>query len=161
MSNYQSKEAARAQQLSAGARKHFSTASSLAFGGATFTPAQLDTSLKAIVEVLSSVDDARATAQARIADWKTQATSMRSHMATFQAFVKVTFGNSPDVLADFGLRPNKARTPLTVEQQAVAVARRAATRAARHTMCAAQKKAVKGTITTIASATPATGARPT
>ena len=45
-------------------------------------------------------------------------------MAAFVAFVKATFGNSPDVLADFGLKPKKATTPLTVEQKAAAAAKR-------------------------------------
>ena len=53
-------------------------------------------------------------------------------MSAFVAFVKATFGNSPDVLADFGLKPRKARTPLTIDQMAAAVreARRNARRAA-------------------------------
>ena len=71
---------------------------------------------------------------------------LRSQMAALVAFVKVTFGNTPDVLADFGLKPNKARTPLTISQKAAASAKRAATRAARHTMGPKQKKDIKGTV---------------
>jgi hypothetical protein len=49
------------------------------------------------------------------------------------------------VLADFGLRPKKAPTPLTVEEKAAAAAKRKATRVARNTMGSQQKKAVTGT----------------
>ena len=50
------------------------------------------------------------------------------------------------MLADFGINP-KARAPLTVEAKAAAAAKRAATRAARHTMGSQQKKAIKGDVT--------------
>jgi hypothetical protein len=91
------------------------------------------------------VDDAKAAAKAKIADELAQASPLRSHMAAFVAFVKVAFGKSPDVLADFGLKPRKMKTPLTIEQKAAAAAKRKATRAARHTMGTSQKKKVKGT----------------
>jgi hypothetical protein len=74
--------------------------------------------------------------------------------------VKVTaFGNQPDVLADFGLVPRKAPTPLTVEQKAAAAAKRKATRAARNTMGAVQKKKVVGTVTGV-TITPITAPEP-
>ena len=60
--------------------------------------------------------------------------------------MKVNFSTSPDVLADFGINP-KARTPLTVEAKAAAVAKRTATRAARHTMGSRQKEGIKGDVT--------------
>jgi len=64
------------------------------------------------------------------------------------------------VLADFGIQPPKVRVPLTVEAKAAAAAKRAATRAARHTMGSQQKKAVKGDVTGIVM-TPITAAPPT
>jgi len=36
------------------------------------------------------------------------------------SFVRTTFSESPDVLADFGLEPKKASTPLTAQQKAAA-----------------------------------------
>jgi hypothetical protein len=47
-------------------------------------------------------------------------------MAAYVAFVKATFGASPDALADFGLKPRKARPPLTIDQMAAAAAKRTA-----------------------------------
>jgi hypothetical protein len=148
--------AATAKQLIAGVQKHFSTASSLAFGSGTYTPAQITASLQTLVDLRSAVDDAKTTAKARIAEESAQAPPLRRQMSALSAFVRATFSESPDVLADFGLKPRKARTPMTIEQKAGAAAKRAATRAARHTMGKRQKAEVKGTVTTIvASTTPA------
>jgi hypothetical protein len=76
-----------------------------------------------------------------------QLPALRIVMSAFVQFLRAAFGNQPDVLADFGLVPRKAATPLTVEQKATAAAKRAATRAKRNTMGAVQKKSVKGTVT--------------
>ncbi|MDP9001721.1 MAG: hypothetical protein M3O46_16600 [Myxococcota bacterium] len=104
------------------------------------------------------MDAAKATTKAKVAAEKTDMASLRIFMDAFVTFVKATFGNAPDVLADFGVHP-KARTPLTVEAKAAAAAKRAATRAARHTMGAKQKKGVKGAVTGIV-VTPATATHP-
>jgi hypothetical protein len=63
------------------------------------------------------------------------------------------------MLADFGITPPKARTPLSADQKAAAVAKRKATRAIRHTLGPKQKKNIKGTVPATApqnSAPPAT-----
>lgn len=132
-------DVALAKQLIAGAMKHFSTVSSLTFGGGAFTPAQVEAFLKTLIDLRTAVDDAKTVAKAKIVAEAAQAPSLRSQMAAFVAFVKATFGNSPDALADFGLEPRKTRAPLTIDQMAAAAAKRAATRAARHTMGPKQK----------------------
>jgi hypothetical protein len=160
MSTGKDSETALAGQLIAGLKKHFSNTGSLAFGSGTFTPAQVETSLQAIIDLRAAVDVSKAATQAKIAAEVTQAPPLRSQMAAFVAFVKVTFAKSPDVLADFGLKPKKAPTPLTLDQKAAAAAKREATRAARHTMGKAQKKAVTGTITTIVTPAASKGTAP-
>jgi hypothetical protein len=62
------------------------------------------------------------------------------------------------VLADFGIS-TKTRTPLTVEQKAAAAAKRTATRAARGTKGAKQKKGIKGDVVGI-TVTPVTASKP-
>jgi hypothetical protein len=84
---------------------------------------------------------------------------VRKLLAALVTVVKGSFGNSPDVLADFGVPPKKAPTPLTVEQKAAAAAKRSATRAARHTMGTKQRQAVKGQVTGI-TITPHTASPP-
>ncbi len=61
---------------------------------------------------------------------------------------------------NFGLKPKKTRTPLTIDQMAAAAAKRTATRASRHTMGTKQRKDVKGTITTIVTPQPAAAPAP-
>jgi hypothetical protein len=151
-------DAGLAMRLIAGTNKHFANTSSLAFASATFTPAQVTASLQTIVNLRTDVDTAKALTKAKVAAERTQTPTLRSFMAAFESFVRATFGNSPDVLADFGLT-KKARTPLTVEAKAAAAAKRKATRAARHTMGAQQKKSVKGAVTGIV-VTPVTAAQP-
>jgi hypothetical protein len=142
-------DVALATRLVAGSKEHFSTVSSLTFGNRTFTPAQIEASLQTLIDLRTAVDTARSATKANLVAEAAQTPSLRSLMAAFVAFVKVTFGNSPDTLASFGLKPRKTPVPLTIDQLAAAAAKRAATRAARHTMGTKQKQKVKGTITTI------------
>jgi hypothetical protein len=67
-------------------------------------------------------------------------------MAALMQYVRLTFSGSPDVLADFGLKPRKAPTPLTAEQKAAANAKRQATRAARGITTKAAKQAKTGNV---------------
>jgi hypothetical protein len=149
-----------ALQLIAGTRKHLANAAPMAFGGGTFTPAQITTSLQTLVDLRSAVDEAKAATKAKVVAEATQAPSLRTEMDAYVSYVKVTFGNAPDVLADFGLKPKKAKTPLTSSEKAAAAAKRAATRAARHTMGTQQKKKVKGTINVIATSPEAPASPP-
>ena len=100
-----------------------------------------------MVQLQQDVDAARAATKAKVAAMAAQLPALRIIMSAFVQFLRAAFGNQPDVLADFGLEPKKAATPLTVEQKATAAAKREATRAARNTMGAVQKKSVKGTVT--------------
>jgi hypothetical protein len=143
------KNVALAQKVLAGTKKNLSSLSSLMLESGTFTPAQIETSLQTLIDLRTAVDTARAATQARLADEQAQAPLLQSRMAALIAYVRTAFSNSPDVLADFGLTPKKAKTPLTTAQRAAAAAKRTATREARHTMGTKQKKQVKGTITTI------------
>jgi hypothetical protein len=153
-------DVALAKQLVAGTTKHFSTVSMLAFGNGSFTPAQVEAFLQTLIDLRTAVQGAQAVAKAKVVAEAAQAPSLRSQMAAYVAFVKATFGASPDALADFGLKPKKARTPLTIDQMAAAAAKRAATRAARHTMGSKQKKDVKGTVTTIVTPQPTAAPAP-
>ena len=136
-----------AGNLAAGITKRLANAGQLTLAGGTFTPAQVATQLLTVVQLQQAVDDARAATKAKVAAMAAQLPALRTVMSAFVQFLRAAFGNQPDVLADFGLVPRKAATPLTVEQKATAAAKRKATRAARNTMGAVQKKSVKGTVT--------------
>ena len=145
-----------AQQLIAGTAKHLTTATPVAFMGGSFTPAQITTELDQVVTLRSAVNTAKAAVTAKVATEKTDLPSLRTFIAAYNAYLKVTFGSSPDVLADFGMVP-KARSTPTTATKAAAVVKRTATRAARHTMGTVQKKAVKGDVTGV-TMTPVTSA---
>ena len=113
----------------------------------TLTLAEIETKLTGFASLRSDVDTARAALQAKIAVETAQAAGVRAFMSALVRIVRGSFGNQPDVLADFGLQPNKPRTPLTVEQKAAAAAKRKATRAARGTKGSKAKLAITGNVT--------------
>ncbi len=106
----------------------------------------------------ADVDAAKAATTAKVAAERANMPALRIFTGALVAYVKATFGASPEVLADFGIHP-KARAPLTVEQKAAAAAKRAATRKARRTMGSVQKKGVKGDVVGI-TVTPITAPQP-
>ena len=152
-------DAALAEQLVAGTKTHFANAASLAFASATFTPAQVETSLNTLASLRNDVDDARIALEAKLAAEAAQAAALRTFMRAFVQFVKTTFSKSPDVLADFGLKAKKAAAPLTTEQKAAAVAKREATRAARGTKGSTQLAGIKGAVTGVVITPVVGGAR--
>jgi hypothetical protein len=135
-----------AQALLAGTAKHFTGTTSVSFMGSTFTPADITTKLTEIVTLRSGVDTARAAVMAKVATEKASMPSLRAFVQAYEAFLKVNFGGSPDVLADFGIKPKTPATP-TAATKAGAVVKRAATREARHTMGSVQKSKVHGDVT--------------
>ena len=126
-------------------------------GGSTTTPTQVEAQLTALSNLRNDVDAARTTLKAKVATEAAQLPALRTFLVAFVAFVRGTFGNSPDVLADFGLPPKKTKAPPTAVQKAAAAAKRAATRAARGTTGKKAKLAKKGNVTGVV-VTPVTSA---
>jgi hypothetical protein len=140
------KEADLATLLVAGAQKHLSGIGQLVLEGSTLTPADVEAKLDAFAKLRNDVDAARANLQATLADEKAQLTGLREFYLAFVTYVRAAYGNSPDILADFGLQPRKARRPLTVEQAAAAKAKRQATRVARGIIGKRKRADVKGDV---------------
>jgi hypothetical protein len=153
----------RAQALIAGTTKHLASTTQVTLVGETLTPAQVVAKLQALVDLRTAVDSAKATAKAKLVAEESNAPPLLTFLGAFAAYVKAAYLNSPDVLSDFGLNP-KSRTAQTVETKAVAAAKRAATRAARHTLGSKQRAVIKGDVTgvtlTPVVATPPTPATP-
>lgn len=147
-----------AQQLIAGTNKHLTSTAQVMLGGSSYTPAQVTEKLQTLVNLRRDVDATRASTKAKLVTETTQMPALRTFMGALVTFIEAAYANQPDVLADFGISL-KARTPLTVEVKTAAAAKRVATRAARHTMGANQKKSVKGAVVGIA-VTPVTGSAP-
>jgi hypothetical protein len=115
-------------------------------GSETITPAELTQRLQTLVTLRAAVNAAKATTKANLVTEASQTTPIVGLMTEFSAYLRVIYSKSPDVLADFGLKPRKPNTPLTVQAKAAAAAKRKATRAARHTMGKVQKQDVLGDV---------------
>jgi hypothetical protein len=135
-----------AKQMIAGTEKHLTGSTQVALLGSSFTPAEITTKLESLVTLRTEVDAAKAATKAKLAAESASMPSLLTFMSALRTYVKAAYGGSPDVLADFGITP-KVRVPLTVEAKAAAAAKRASTRAARHTMGKQQKKEVMGDVT--------------
>jgi hypothetical protein len=148
-SNNRSKgsEAVLAEKLAAGTQKHLSGVGTLILGSGTFTPAQVVSELQSFAALRTSVDTAKAAMKAALEDEKSKAPPLRAFLMTFIGFVRTAFGNSPDILADFGLPPKTTRKPLTADKQAAAIAKRKSTREARGTTGKRKKASIKGAVT--------------
>jgi len=155
-----SSEADLAEQLAAGTQKHLSTLTQVIIGSGTFTATEVETQLKAFATLRNDVDAAKAVVKAKLADEAAQGPALRAFFTAFIAFVMAAFGNSPDVLADFGLKPKKVRAPLTSVQKAAAAAKSKATREARGTKGSKAKLDVSGNVTGVLVTPITTGAAP-
>jgi hypothetical protein len=148
-----------AKQLIAGTEKHLTAATQVNVVGQSLSPAEITTKLQSLVTLRANVEAARASINEMLATEAAQMPALRTLMSAYVAHIKAAYVGSPGVLADFGINL-KSRVPLTVEGKAAAVAKRKATRAARHTMGKQQKKAIKGDVSGVL-VTPITAARPT
>ena len=157
MSKGKNSLAAQVRQLITGVNKHYPTGSEqLQVGGATFTVTGLTELLQSFVNNREAVEASKAAFQAKVQAEQAQAPSQLVVIREFEKVVRSTFGNSADVLADFGLAPFKVPVTKTAEEKAVAAAKRVATRKARGTMSSKQKKEIKGSITAKLVVTPVT-----
>jgi hypothetical protein len=157
--NTKASETTRATQIFAGFEKHLATVTSLTLASVAYTPAQVTAALQLLVSLYADVNTAKSVWKAKLAAEAAQAPALLSLMAALVSYVKLTYSESPDVLADFGLPPKTVKTPLTTEQQAAAVAKRKATRAARGTKGSKARLEVKGNVTGVV-VTPVTASSP-
>jgi hypothetical protein len=150
-------QAALAVSMGAGAVKHYPAGAQVVVGGATLTPAQIQTKLQGFAQLRADVVAAKAVVAAKLSTEKAQATDESAFLGAFEQVVRGSFVGRPDVLGDFGLKAEKPRAPLTVEQKAAAAAKRASTRQARGTKGSKAKQAIHGDVTGVV-VTPVTGA---
>jgi hypothetical protein len=151
--------ATRILALIAGTQKHPPTGS-LTIDGQEYTVASL-------VQELQNLDDALSAADSANAAWKDALQNLAKvnvkaspFVSAYRNWILATYGSAPATLADYGMTPRKVRTPPTAKQTVQAVAKREATRAARHTMGSKQKGAIKGDVTGV-TVTPVTDPKAT
>jgi hypothetical protein len=144
-SNSKATALAHVQAIIAGTTKHLPSGS-FPIGGTTYTTASLIPVFQGLVNAMTAHDAAEAGAKDALAAERAAQRQVGPILLAFKHLVLVQFANSAQTLADFGLTPPKARTPLTTEQRAVRAAKAKATREARGTTSKKQKLAVKGNV---------------
>ncbi len=149
----------RIRGLIAGTQKH-APSGSLTLGSATYTTPALVQLLKSLADALDAADSAKASWEDALKHATDTKAKVNPVVRAYQAWVEVTYAGTPSTLADFGVTPRKVPAPLTAEQKAAAAKKRAATRAARHTMSKKQKKNGKGTVPAAAPTTVSTASTP-
>jgi hypothetical protein len=138
-----------ATALIAGIKKNLSTVPQLTVGGQNLTPAQVEAQLLAFATLRSDVNAAKTAWETKLADERSKGPALQEFLAAVVSFVRGTFGNSPETLAEFGLKPKKAAKTLTAEEQAAKAVKAKATRTARGTKGKKEKLAVQGDVTGI------------
>ncbi len=147
--------AARAASAITGLRAVFPNgAETLRVGGQTLTVDGAVRNLQAIVDNRAAVTTARAVARAAVADEDAKLPLLLAFLRALEKVIRAEFGDDAKVLETFDLEPPKARTPLTAEEKAVAVARREATREARGTKGPKARSKVHGNVTATLVVTP-------
>jgi hypothetical protein len=141
----------RIRGLIAGTQKHPPTGS-LTVDGVAYTATALVQLFQSLADALATVDAAKASWQNALTQQRTVQTQVLPVIRGYSSLLLAANGNAPATLADYGLSPRKAKTPLSTEAQAAANAKIVATRKARNTMGTQQKKLVKGTVPTALTA---------
>ncbi len=133
------------QALIAGTLKHFPNGSFM-LGNTTYTTAALVQLLQGLAAAMTATNVAQAGAKDTLAAEQGTETTVGPVMQAYERFLRAAFTNA-QALADFGLTPPKARTPMTAAQLAARAAKAVATREARGTTSKKQKLTVKGNVT--------------
>ncbi len=145
-SNTKADALAHVQALIAGTTKHFPTGS-FTIGSTTYTSASLVQALEGLVSAMLARNAAETGAKDALTTEQAAQTQMGPIIRAYERLVLAAFANATQTLADFGIAPPKARTPLTAQQLAARAAKAKATRVARGTTSKKKKLAVKGDVT--------------
>jgi hypothetical protein len=137
---------ARVQALIAGTKLHLPNGS-FTLGGSALTTATLLPLLTGLVDAMTALSVEQARVKDVLAAERAMLAKVEPIIRDLRRLVLATFPGATQTLADFGLTPPKARTPLTVEKQAAAKAKAKATREARGTVGRVKRLAIRGNVT--------------
>ena len=160
-SNTKAAALAHVQAIIAGTTKHLPNGS-FTIGNTTYTSASLIQVFQGLVSAMLARNAAETGAKDALTAEQAAQAQVDPILRGYERLVLVTFASVTQTLADFGLAPPKARTPLTAQQLTARAAKAKATRIARGTTSKKQKLAVKGDATgvVVTSVTAPTVARP-
>jgi len=133
------------RQAIAGVQKLYATTPAILLNSVSYTPANIVKALQGSIDAADATNTAEAAFHKAVAAEKAANVEADAVYAGLKTFVTVQYKTSSDTLATFGFTPSSRRVP-DATTVAGAVEKRAATRAARHTMGKRQKEGVKGTV---------------
>ncbi len=136
------------QQMDAGVLKDIPGKTSLTIDGNAITGAQVDTKLKSYLSTIQAADAAKQQYLAAVNARRAVTVEARDFYQQLKKAVTVLFGSRSPLLDDFGLKPAKSKASRTSGQNAVSLAKRQNTRAARGTMGKKQKAKVNPNVVT-------------
>ena len=144
----------RCRLATVGVDKHLATEPAIPVGdGVTKKAADVKAALQSTINAADATQVARSRWIDASATEKSMRTSTLATLSALKTFVLLKFGSKDTAtLADFGFSAPK-QAQVMVDTKAAAVTKRAATRAARHTMGPLQKAKVTGATAATASAT--------
>jgi hypothetical protein len=124
-------------------------AAGMPVAGTMVTQAKLDTEMTTDLALYQAVDDARTQLKNAQAALKAQVPTIKARYAVLKLATQNNFGAANPVLATFGIKPTAPRKKATSAENALAAAKRQATRDARKTMGAKQKASIVGATPTV------------
>jgi hypothetical protein len=133
------------RQAIAGIRKHFASTPTLALGGTPTAPNDAIATLQGTMDAIDAATAAEQSFHQAVAAKQAAIAKGNGLLADLKTLVTSQLGRSAGVLGDFGFTTSSRQTP-NEATKAAAVAKRAATREARHTMGKRQKSAIKGAV---------------
>jgi hypothetical protein len=131
------------QQMLQGWQGIIPSSSALASSVGSLTQASVVQQLQTFLAAYSALDSADTAAKQTRAQVKAQLSQARQYQAVLKTALRNNFGEDSVQLAQFGLKPKKARKPLSTEKAAVKVAKLRATRVLRGTKGPVARAAVK------------------
>jgi hypothetical protein len=134
-----------ARAMVVGIQKHLATLPSFSVGSQMLAPADIVEIYQDRVAAAQAAEAAHATLATAVKVDRDKRAQTASVTRAFKRIVQGMFAESPDTLADFGLKPLKVGTR-TVATKSGAIAKTKATRQARHTLGSKQKEMIKGTV---------------
>jgi hypothetical protein len=140
------------RQAIAGVQKHFSSTPTLAIDGTSMAPNDVIATFQAAIDATDAATSAEKAFHDAVAAKKAALAKSNVHLRALKTLVQNQLGSSQEALGDFGFSSPSRQAP-DEATKAAAVAKRAATRAARHTMGKRQKAPIKG----VAPTTPSPG----
>jgi hypothetical protein len=132
-------------QLLAGLAKHLGADGTLSFDGKRYKLAELEGIFQRRIDLSNEVAAMKGALAKALVDERAGMDASDPLVLNIRRVLKAMFAFSPDILAELGLQPPARRVP-TVETKTNAIAKRLATRAARHTMGHRQREKIHGQV---------------